>query len=153
MERVATTIRFLPGCGRTLRTGLLSTIVLFGAVTPLCVGADGFQGVAPASQNLADVTRLPADSTLERDLSHRDEHRYAVALTADEYVDVRVERRGVDVIVQARGIGDQLLEFQHDVGTVGEESFELVAGGAGATYILTLTAAPGTVVRGSYAIR
>ena len=75
-------------------------------------------------------------------------------MAANEYVDVRVERRGVNVIVQARDLDDRMIvEFQDDVLAHGEKSIELVAGPAGATYVLTLTAAPGTVVRGSYAIR
>jgi CHAT domain-containing protein len=153
MEKVTTTATEYGLRRRMLRLARLSTIVLFGVLTPLRLGAEGEQRVPSASESIADVTPLAADRTLVRDLSSGDEHRYAVALTADEYVDVRVDRRGVDVIVQARGMGDRLLDFQHDVAVRGEESIELVADGAGATYTLTLAAAPGTVARGSYAVR
>jgi CHAT domain-containing protein len=58
------------------------------------------------------------------------------------------------VIVQARGGDDRpVVDFQDEVLTSGEQSIELVAGPTGATYILALTAAPGTVTPGAYAIR
>ena len=140
--------------GRALRAALFWIIVLIGAVETPRASAGGFQSVESALRIAPGVTRLEPGATIERDLSRGDAHRYAVALTAGEYVDVRVERRGIDAIVKARRIDDHLIaEFPDPVVARGESSIELVAGPMGATYILMLTPAPGTVAPGSYAIR
>ena len=46
-----------------------------------------------------DVTTINENRSIERSLAPGDEHRYAIALGADEYVRLLVTRRHVDAIV------------------------------------------------------
>lgn len=100
-----------------------------------------------------EATAIPPDQTIARELPRDEEHRYQLALKAGECVRVVVEQRGMDVIVQARGPGDAVIEdVQEEITSRGHEDVDIVAGTAG-IYTFTVKPAPGIIVPGAYAIR
>ncbi len=50
--------------------------------------------------NVADIRPLPANQTVERELSGGQTHSYSITLKANEFLQVRAEQKGVDVIVK-----------------------------------------------------
>jgi CHAT domain-containing protein len=106
-----------------------------------------------SAQNQPDDLTLEPGRAIERQLTRGEEHRYRIALTAGECVNVVVEQLGIDVIVHARDPGGALIaDFQDEVRIRGHEPVEVVANANGA-YTLTVHAAPGSVAPGVYAIR
>jgi CHAT domain-containing protein len=96
---------------------------------------------------------LSAGVPIARDLSRRDEHRYVVALAADEYARVAVEQRGIDVSAAVSGTDSRVLtEFDEAPGRVGSEHVEVVAGAAG-LYTIAIAPAHGSADAGGYQIR
>ena len=100
-----------------------------------------------------DVMRLDPEKALERVLARGQEHVYRLALTAGEYVEVLIEQRGIDTTVTVRDTaGRTLADFDDETGPSGREQIDVVADDAG-TYAVTVAAARGTTVPGSYAVR
>lgn len=96
---------------------------------------------------------LQPDQTIERRLARGEEHRYQIAMTSGEYARVIVEQRGVDVVVQVRGIDDRpIADFDDEVQRAGQEQVDVVANMAG-IYTMVITAGRGTVLPGTYTIR
>jgi CHAT domain-containing protein len=99
-----------------------------------------------------DVALAPGEA-IERLLSRGEEHRYHVALAADESVNLVVEQRGIDVIVETRGPdGAAIAAFQNEITSRGEEGVLLVSVASG-TYTIAVRSATTPTERGSYAIR
>jgi CHAT domain-containing protein/Tfp pilus assembly protein PilF len=99
----------------------------------------------------ADVLR--DGTTVEQPLGTHDSHRYAVPMHAGEYARVVVEQHRIDLVVQVRSVDDRLIaEFQDVVGDTGEEQVEIAAAESGPCTVV-VSAAPGTIEPGAYAIR
>jgi CHAT domain-containing protein len=96
---------------------------------------------------------LEADTVIERRLDRGEEHRYTVTLKAGDCAHVRVEQRGIDVVVRVYG-GDGRLdtEIQDDIQPVGVEEADVVADAAG-SYDIAIKAASGIAAPGAYAVR
>ena len=108
--------------------------------------------VVRLSAQTTDVS-VPADEPLERQLSRGDEHRYALALHAGEYVRVAVDQRATQLIVELRAPnGMPIAAFDDDIRPNGRELVEFVADRAG-TYIVNIKLPPGAPLQGAYAIR
>jgi len=108
---------------------------------------------AAASPGGEAADLLRDDTVVEQPLGTHDSHRYAVYMHAGEYARVVVEQRRIDVVVQVRSVADRLMaEFQDAIGDTGEEQIEIAASESG-FYAVIVTAAPGTIVPGTYAIR
>lgn len=95
----------------------------------------------------------PLSGSSERQLTHRESHRYSAALQAGESLSAVVEQRGVDVVVRVLGAdGQAFAEFQDEVGLAGKEHVSFVAD-ADATYTVVLASAAGTKATGEYTLR
>jgi hypothetical protein len=104
-----------------------------------------------SGQSSPDVTTLETGITVERELGPREEHPYQLALTQGDDVQVVVEQRGVDVVVQARRPdGSVIADFQLEITSQGQEQVDIVAD-AGGAYVLSVKHGPG-IMSGSYAI-
>jgi CHAT domain-containing protein/Tfp pilus assembly protein PilF len=126
-----------------------------GWATSTAVGLFAIVRWAPAliAQPQEVTTLGHADPVVERRLDRAEEHRYAIPLDDGDYARVVVEQRGIDVIARVRGVDDSLIAtFEDEVRDTGQEVVEVVADAPG-TYIITISAAPGTVVPGSYTVR
>ncbi len=90
---------------------------------------------------------------IERRLDRGEEHRYTVALKAGDCAHLRVEQRGIAVVVSVYG-GDRRLvaDIQDDIQPVGAEEADVVADAAGA-YEIAINAAPGVAAPGGYVVR
>jgi len=106
----------------------------------------------PAFGQAANVALEPG-TAIERRLDRGEEHRYTVALKAGDCAHLRVEQRGIAVVVTVYG-GDRRLvaDIQDDIQPVGAEEADVVADAAGA-YEIAITAAPGVAAAGAYAVR
>jgi CHAT domain-containing protein/Tfp pilus assembly protein PilF len=108
--------------------------------------------LAPATAHSQDVTTLQGDRAIERRLDRAEEHRYAIALRDGEYARVVVDQHGVNVTARVHGTDDALIAaFDDEPRDVGREVVEIVADVPG-LYTIDISAAPGTVAPGSYAI-
>jgi tetratricopeptide (TPR) repeat protein len=113
----------------------------------------GVHGSAKLEAQEAGATMLQGGESTERSIVRGEEHRYAVALEAGEYVNVIVEQRGIDVSIQIRGVdGSVLADFDDEITSTGQEQPEIVAGASG-TYTLAIKPAAGMIKPGAYAIR
>ena len=98
------------------------------------------------------MTVLEPETTVERELGRREEHFYQLELAKDECVNVIVEQRGIDVIVQARRPdGSVIADFQSAITRDGAERIDIVADESG-SYVLAIRPGPG-LASGTYAIR
>ncbi len=50
--------------------------------------------------NVTDIRPLPANQTIERELAGGQSHTYRIILKAKEFLQVKVEQKGVDVITE-----------------------------------------------------
>src|SRR5690242_4489423 len=137
------------------------TPVLFdlslGRVAPVCMLAviTVTAGVAAARQQDFVLNPGRPGPILERHLDRNQTHRYQLPLQANECVDLIVEQRGVDVVIQAIDPdGTPIAEFQEELRNTGEEHVQVVASKPG-TYALAIKPMDGIDVgpASSYAIR
>jgi len=106
--------------------------------------------LAPAQPSTVALER---DMAIERRLDRGEEHRYSVTLKAGDCARVRVEQRGIAVVVRVYGGDGRLVaDIQDDIRPIGVEEAELVADTAG-SYDIAIAAASGVVAPGAYAIR
>jgi CHAT domain-containing protein len=115
-------------------------------------------GLAAAAQRPAltsarlDLTTIADSRPIERSLAPGDEHRYAIALGANEYVKLVVTRRHVDAAVDTYDADGRPLAQYEDVRIDGEEQVDLVSDAAG-SYGVGVHAAAGVPLVGVYVIR
>src|SRR5262245_26880277 len=89
------------------------------------------------------VNRLEPGTAVERQLARGHEHLYQLNLAKGDYVNVLVEQRNIDVIVQTRRPdGRTIADFQDEQRRQGQEDVELVAEMDG-VYTLSVKRAPG----------
>jgi CHAT domain-containing protein/Tfp pilus assembly protein PilF len=98
------------------------------------------------------VEALEQGKPIERELSAEQSHTYQIMLAEGDYLSVKVEQRGIDVVVKVLGPdGKQVLEGDTDTRKHGEERASLVAEVAGA-YRLSVQSAQRVTPAGRYEI-
>lgn len=110
-------------------------------------------GLSSTAQDVKDALALDPGTPIERELAGGESHLYRIMLNAGEYLHVRVEQRGIDVVVALRGPeGTQLTEMDGLSVMVGEEdlSWEAASGGS---YILEVRARLKAASPGRYEVR
>src|SRR5689334_10300912 len=109
--------------------------------------------IAPrASAQPPSKMALERETAIERRLDRGEEHRYAVALKAGDCAHIRVEQRGIAVVVSVYGSDGRLVaDIQDDIQPAGAEEADVVADAAG-SYEIAIRAAAGAAP-GAYAIR
>ncbi len=105
------------------------------------------------SQSEADVRTLEPRKPIERELAGGQSHWYRLSLTADQYVLVVVEQRGIAVVVQLLGPDNkQIMEFDSEASVYGQQFVSQVAEVSG-SYQLNLRANQEGAQPGRYEIR
>jgi CHAT domain-containing protein/Tfp pilus assembly protein PilF len=101
-----------------------------------------------------DETReLPPAQTLDRQMTGAETHRYKISLQKDEFLQVRVEQKGVDVALKLLDAsGKELATMDSPNGTEGPEILSFVAATAG-SYILEVSGFDAKGAKGNYTIR
>jgi CHAT domain-containing protein/Tfp pilus assembly protein PilF len=100
-----------------------------------------------------DVRPLEAGKPIKRELAEGQQHSYRIGLSADQFLKAVVEQAGIDVVVQVLGPGGaQIVQFDYEPRTRGQESVSLVAEAAG-EYRLTVRPRFKRVPPGNYEIR
>jgi CHAT domain-containing protein/Tfp pilus assembly protein PilF len=109
--------------------------------------------MSSAGQQSADTRSLEVGIPVERALMSGEIHSYQIALAADQYLQVEVAQRGVNVIVAVFDpIDKKLTETDRARGTQGSELLEFVADVAG-NYRIQISAAERNVPPGRYEIK
>jgi CHAT domain-containing protein len=99
------------------------------------------------------VTTIDDARPIERSLAPGDDHRYAIALGADEYVKLLVAHHHVEAAVDTYDAdGRPLAHYEDDLRIDGEDQVEVVSDAAGA-YGVAVHGAPGVPSAGSYVVR
>src|SRR5215831_5668032 len=120
---------------------LAAAIVVTGlfSASPVALHQD-----APAAQMGA-----PGEGTLSRGESHQ----HPLLLDADEHVSVKVDQRGIDLVVSVRNpAGETIGEFDHNFTSSGSEDVEITSTTAG-RYTLVIRLAAGAIQTGGFEIR
>jgi CHAT domain-containing protein/Tfp pilus assembly protein PilF len=98
-------------------------------------------------------TALEPGKAIKRPLARGEAHRYQIRLGAGELEEVIVEQHGIDLIVDIRDSGKRTIaDVDDEIGRDGREQVALVAI-AEDSFTLTIKAARGAVLPGSYTIR
>jgi CHAT domain-containing protein/Tfp pilus assembly protein PilF len=106
-----------------------------------------------SAQGEPDVRLLEPGKPIERELAGGQSHSYRLALTADQYVLVAVEQRGISVVVQLLGPDSkQIMEFDSDGKDGGQQLVSQVAEASG-SYRLNVRANQEGAKAGRYEIR
>jgi hypothetical protein len=97
----------------------------------------------PVSTNNApqsEVIKLELSKPIEREMKGGESHAYEITLEAGQFLDLVVDQRGIDVVVQVVAPdGKQLLEVDSPNGTQGPEPVKLIAEAAGTYRFQVLT--------------
>ena len=108
---------------------------------------------APLAFAQASKVALEPDTAIERRLDRGEEHRYSVVLKAGDCAHLRVEQRGIAVVVSVyAGDGRLVADIQDDIQPVGAEEADVVAEVAG-SYDIAIKAVSGVAAPGAYAVR
>ena len=119
-------------------------LMLFSLGTP--------SGVAQTS-SLNPIQELPPNQTLEREVISAETHRYKFDLQKDEFFQVRVEQKGVDVTLKLIDSSEQVLvTMDSPNGKAGPETLSFVAEKSG-SYVLEVSGLDAKAVKGSYLVR
>jgi CHAT domain-containing protein/Tfp pilus assembly protein PilF len=104
-------------------------------------------------QNEERARQLEQRKPIERELAGGQSHTYQITLTADQYVKLVVDQRGIDVVVRLFGPdGKQIAEFDSETRTEGPEAVSWVAEEAG-IYRVDVLAKYKNAVAGRYQIQ
>lgn len=107
-------------------------------------------GQLPITDNARE---LPPTQTLERQMTGAETHRYKISLKQDEFFQVRVEQKGVDVALKLLDAnGRELATMDSPNGTQGPEILSFVADTAG-SYLLEVGGFDAKAATGDYTIR
>jgi hypothetical protein len=99
-------------------------------------------------------TPLQAGSPLERELQPGQQHEFTVELQENNFIQLVVEQRGIDVIVKVSSpAGKSLGEFDTPNGAEGPEHVSFVAVAAGSYRVLVGPLDPKNTTTGKYEIR
>jgi CHAT domain-containing protein/Tfp pilus assembly protein PilF len=100
-----------------------------------------------------DPHALEAGKPIKGELGGGRQHAYRIELDADQFLKVIVEQQGIDVMAQVSGPdGKQILEFDSESRSQGQEEVSLVAEAAGA-FLLIVRPKQNGAPAGSYEIR
>src|SRR5262249_15941775 len=84
-----------------------------------------------------DIHALEPGKPIRRELIGGQEHTYRIRLDANQFLKVVVEQKGIDVVAQVSGPdGKQILEFDSESRSQGQEVVSLVAEAAGAFQLI-----------------
>ena len=142
---------------RTLNAAaVVCALLLSGPSTRVNAGPPVALSVRQSQQGNAsapEVIRLELGKAVERELAGGQEHGYQVTLSENQYANIRVEQRGIDVIVNVRGPdGKPLSSFDSEIRSQGPEQVELVAESAGAYRVVVQAKRP-RMPAGKYEVR
>jgi CHAT domain-containing protein/tetratricopeptide (TPR) repeat protein len=100
-----------------------------------------------------DIRPLSPETPQERELAGGQSHQYELTLSANDFVKLTVEQRGIDIALKVTGpTGQALLEGNSADGTDGSEEVALVAETVGA-YRLTISASAKDAPMGRYELK
>src|SRR5215470_221887 len=100
-----------------------------------------------------DIHVLEPGKPIRRELAGGQQHAYQIRLDANQFLKVVVEQKGIDVVAHVSGPdGKQILEFDSESRSQGQEEVSLVAEAAGACQ-LTVRPKQNGAPAGSYEIR
>jgi CHAT domain-containing protein len=118
-------------------------LILF--VTGVCLTVNG--------QTPNEPQTLQPNQTIEREMSGAETHQYQIDLKADEFLQVHVEQKGVDVTLRLLDAnGDALVTMDSPNGKEGFETLTFVAARAGG-FILEVINSDAKVEKGKYIIK
>ena len=107
---------------------------------------------APA-RNQNEIRTLDAAEPIKRELAGGQTHQYRVALSANQFLQVIVDQRGIDAVVAVFGPdGKKILEADSLLDKEGPEQFSIVAGEAG-TYRIEVGSLDNKAPAGYYRIK
>ena len=107
-------------------------------------------GQAPKT---GDEFELPATQALERQITGAESHRYKIRLQPEEFFQVRVEQKGVDVALKLMdGGGKTLATMDSPNDKVGPETLSFVAATSD-SYLLEVIGLDAKAEKGNYTIR
>jgi tetratricopeptide (TPR) repeat protein len=108
---------------------------------------------ARSTATQTEVHKLEAGTPIERELRGGESHTYEIVLQAEQFLNMVVEQRGIDVVVEVIGPdGKQLMEVDSPNGTVGPEPLQLVTKAAG-VYRVVVRSLEQAVPVGKYEIK
>lgn len=123
------------------------TQIIYSAVLILCIGFVA-NGQTPNEPQL-----LLPEQTLERELTGAETHRYKVDLQKDEFFQVRVEQKGVDVALKlSEANGNILVTMDSPNSNGGWETLSFIAATAG-SFVLEVVCFDAKAGKGVYTIR
>jgi CHAT domain-containing protein/Tfp pilus assembly protein PilF len=112
----------------------LPLVRIQAAPDSLCLaqGAKPDAEAVSRTQQERQSQQLEPGKQIERALAGGESHSYQMALAAGQYAKLIIHQRGIDVVARLFGPdGKQIVEFDSDIRTQGEECVELVAEEAG----------------------
>ncbi len=126
---------------------LLALGVWAGAFSP------SWPAPVTAAQGEQDARPLELGKPIERELAGGQSHAYQITLAEGQYLNVIVEQRGIDVVVDLFGPdGKQIMEFDDEIRNQGQETVSQVAKIAG-SYRLNVQAKEKGAPAGRYEVR
>ncbi len=109
--------------------------------------------VSNAGQQSADTRPLSLEIPIERTLTNGESHSYQIALAADQYLQVEVAQRGVNVILEIFDpAGKKLTEANSAKGRQGSELLTFIADVSG-NYRIQITLAERNAPTGQYEVK
>lgn len=103
-----------------------------------------------SQERATEVRPLEDGKPIEREMNGGESHLYQIALATDQYLEVMIEQRGVDVAVALAGPDGRILgEVNRAKGAKGAETLMFVADAPG-TYRLEVRAAEKNATTGRY---
>jgi CHAT domain-containing protein len=126
------------------------------AILLLCTGAVLsllFYAISFAQSGQSEPTPLNVDDPINRELKGGVSHRFSVAMQADEYARINVQRKGIDVLVNVFALGEtNSLQYESPAGPESQMTLSILATAAG-TYIIEVQPIEKWVADGRYEIR
>ncbi|HEY6188654.1 MAG TPA: tetratricopeptide repeat protein [Pyrinomonadaceae bacterium] len=109
--------------------------------------------VIKAQESAAEMRALEDGKPVERELKGGEAHSYRIALARDQYLEVMIEQRGVDVAIALVGPDGKMLgEVNRAKGAKGAETLTFVADAPG-SYRLEVRAAEKNATTGRYEVQ
>ena len=104
-------------------------------------------------QQSNDAQELPPNQTIEREMTGAETHRYKFDLKANEFFQVRVEQKGVDVTLKlSDASGNVLATMDSPNSKEGPETLSLIAEKSGG-FVLEVSVLDAKAEKGNYSIR
>lgn len=130
---------------------LLTLPKKFSPVLGLILSVSG--GVFGQTPKTEEARELPPGQTIEGQMTGAETHRYRISLKQDEFFQVRVEQKGVDVALKLADAHDQTLATMDSPnGTEGFEVLSFVATRAD-SFLLEVSGFDAKAIKGNYTIR